>query len=196
MSHKNEYPKMTKPYGNMMNVDGPYGNMMNNEHMTPYGKPMYNQHSPCWNMPQYGHMPMQNPSYYGNMDSVKPQLSKKDMYDMCHKHHLHFVHMHTNDGKLIEGIIDEVDEEGVTLLTPCGDMARGEDDREERPFGAGYEYGAFGPGYGGFGPGYGYGGYGPGYGYGYGGYPRRFRRFRRNRFPFSVLSGLMFPFFF
>ncbi|SFL80239.1 hypothetical protein SAMN04487943_10456 [Gracilibacillus orientalis] len=34
------------------------------------------------------------------------------------------------------------------------------------------------------------------YGFGYGGYPRRFRRFRRHRFPFLLLRSLFFPYYY
>ncbi|PKR77541.1 hypothetical protein CEY16_11205 [Halalkalibacillus sediminis] len=104
------------------------------------------------------------------------------MYDMCKNNKLHMVTLETNDGKYVEGIVDEYDKEGVTLIMPSGDM----ENQERVWFGGGFG----GPGYGpGFGPGY-------GAGFGYGRYPRRFRRFRRQRFPFFGLRRFFFPFFY
>ncbi len=101
---------------------------------------------------------------------------KKQMYELCNKFHLYFVQIQAIDGQMYDGIIEDVDDDSVTLLMPYGDM-----DREvgtERQYGFGYS---------------GYGGYG---GYGGFGFPRRFRRFRRFRFPFFRLRRLFFPYYY
>ncbi|MDQ0351437.1 hypothetical protein J2R98_001251 [Alkalibacillus filiformis] len=136
------------------------------------------------------HMKKDPKHHHQKMD---PKHHMKSMFDTCHKHRMHLVQVQAHDGQVYDGIIDDVGEDGVTLIMPWGDyedMDHGYDDR----MGPG---GGFGPGYGpGYGSGYGPG-YGPGYGlgYGHGQYPRRFRRFRRHRFPFSGLSRIFFPFF-
>ncbi|MDQ0158226.1 hypothetical protein [Alkalibacillus salilacus] len=109
---------------------------------------------------------------------------EEDFHHLCRQHQMHFVHLETQDGQMFDGIIDDVDDQSVTLIMPWGDM---EQDRFDDGYGGGYGQG-YGPGYG-----------GPGYGQGYGGpgrYPRRFRRFRRHRFPFRFLNRIFFPFFY
>ncbi|WP_411954243.1 hypothetical protein ACKXGF_13650 [Alkalibacillus sp. S2W] len=109
---------------------------------------------------------------------MKPK--EEDFHHLCRQNQMHFVHLETQDGQLFDGIIDDVDGQSVTLIMPWGDM---EQDRFDDGYGGGY-----GQGYG-----------GPGYGQGYGGpgrYPRRFRRFRRYRFPFRFLNRIFFPFFY
>ncbi|WP_152656595.1 hypothetical protein [Oceanobacillus sp. CFH 90083] len=102
-----------------------------------------------------------------NMQSMEHNPHAKQMYDTCKKFHLYFVQIQTTEGQMYDGIIEDVDNEGVTMLIPDGDMERGEG--MERQFG------------------FGYGGYG---------FPRRFRRFRRFRFPFFLLSSLFFPYYY
>ncbi|WP_054636603.1 hypothetical protein [Thalassobacillus sp. C254] len=105
------------------------------------------------------------------------------MHDMCRQYHLHFVQLQTTDGQMYDGIIEDYDNEGVTMLMPYGD------DDYSHHHQDGYRQFGFG-----FGGGFGYPyGYGAPYGYGF---PRRFRRFRRHRFPFPFLRGFFFPFFF
>ncbi|MET3682831.1 hypothetical protein ABID56_000921 [Alkalibacillus flavidus] len=116
--------------------------------------------------------------------NMKP--NNEQMHDFCRDHHMHFVHLETGDGQLFDGIIDDVDHDGVILILPWGEMGNMQDERNN-------------PNYG-YGPGSGYG-YGPGYpgqpGYGSPGrYPRRFRRFRRQRFPFRLINRILFPFFY
>ncbi|WP_175615242.1 hypothetical protein [Piscibacillus halophilus] len=117
-----------------------------------------------------------NENIAGQANMGNADHHKKSLFDTCHKHHLYLVQTETIDGQMFEGIIDEYDDDGVTLLVPYGDQDRVD---------------GYGPG-----PGYGYG-FGPGFGpqYGYG-YPRRFRRFRRFRFPFFNLRRIFFPFFY
>ncbi|MCK0473053.1 hypothetical protein [Halalkalibacter sp. APA_J-10(15)] len=117
---------------------------------------------------QYGHQPTHQPQHYHGMDQ---EAHKKQMYDTCNQYNLYFVQIQTTDGQMYDGIIDQVDPDGVTLLMPYGDMEGN----------VGYER-QFGFGYGGFGHGF--------------GFPRRFHRFRRFRFPFFGISRLFFPFFY
>ncbi|MBU8907583.1 hypothetical protein [Desertibacillus haloalkaliphilus] len=133
----------------------------------------------------------------------------QQMHDTCTHYHLYFVQLQTTDGQTFEGIIEDIDNDGVTMLMPAGETREAEDDIDERQFGvvgvgAGFPGVGVGFGFPGYGfPGYGYPGFGwfPGYGAfpGYGGfpwygYPRRFRRFRRRRFPFYGIGGV-FPFY-
>ncbi|RPF53870.1 hypothetical protein [Aquisalibacillus elongatus] len=170
--------KLHHQYGKMQNLKsdakGMFNKGPNQQAVSPYG--MGTQDSGP-NQP-YGNMGMQQGQMQQPMQ-MKPDMHKQNMFDMCQRHHLYLVQAETVDGQLFEGIVDEYDEDGVTLLIPCGDM---DDDR-----GDDYGYGA-GP--------YGYG-FGQGFGapYGYG-YPRRFRRFRRFRYPFFNLSRIFFPFFY
>ncbi|WP_245680513.1 hypothetical protein [Bacillus marinisedimentorum] len=121
---------------------------------------------------------------YGNWNRADMQMSPEQMHDFCSTYKDHYVQMETSEGQQAEGIIYKVDRQHVYLMVPVGDMG---DDRE-----AGYGYGLGGYGF----PGYGFPGYGfPGYGFGYG-YPRRFRRFRRYRYPFFGIRRFFFPFFF
>ncbi|WP_258000393.1 hypothetical protein [Bacillus sp. Marseille-P3661] len=125
-------------------------------------------------MNQYGQMPItQMPYQQMPGGGMGPQ---HDLKDFCKKYMHHYVNMQTQDGMQFDGIIDGMDQENVYMLVPDGD----EETMDER-FGVG-----FGVPY----------GYGFPWGYGYGGYPRRFRRFRRHRFPFYSIGGFFFPFFF
>lgn len=140
-----------------------------------------NGYNPYMHMPAHGQM--MSPSY-GMMDQPDYQ---KQVHDQCKNSMLQFVMIEMNDGNTYDGIIEDVDDDYVVLLIPEGDKDwsyRKDSDQndEDRQFG-----------FGGF-SGYGYGGYGyPGYGYGV---PRRFRRFRRYRFPFFGIRRLLYPFFF
>ncbi len=109
---------------------------------------------------------------YGQM--MEPQQMdyhhyQKQMHEMCKSYHLYFMQFQTTEGETIEGIIEDIDDDGVIILIPVGDMERV--DEEERQYG--YDYG---------------------YGYGY--FPRRFRRFRRRRLPFFLLRSLFFPYYY
>lgn len=113
--------------------------------------------------------------------------NNKEMLELCKQYHYHLMHFETTDGHLIEGIIENMDEEQVHLLVPSGEM----EVQEARQFAS---YGGAG-GYAqpfGYGPSYGGVPYG-GYPYGY---PRRFRRFRRYRLPYYLLGRLFFPYFY
>ncbi|UCZ54077.1 hypothetical protein LGQ02_04660 [Bacillus shivajii] len=115
-------------------------------------------------------MQHQNGHHMQQHGAMDPAAHQQQMHDVCVRFQLHLVQFETTDGQVFDGIIDSVDQEGVNMLVPTGDMER--EGESERQF------------------------YGPGYTpYGYG-FPRRFRRFRRHRFPFFGLRRLFFPFFY
>lgn len=89
-----------------------------------------------------------------------------DIKDICHRLRNYYVIGQMSDGSQMQGIIEDMDDDGITMLVPEDVDDFEMDDRQ-------FVYGGFG----------GYGGYGR----------RRFRRFRRRRFPFSFF---VFPFFF
>ncbi|MDQ0220222.1 hypothetical protein ELQ35_11390 [Peribacillus cavernae] len=72
---------------------------------------------------------------------------------------------HMSDGSKVDGIIEDMDDDGVTMLV--GEDMYADTDEGMRQFG----------------------GYGGGYG---GGYRRRYRRYRRRRYPYNYF---VFPFF-
>lgn len=109
------------------------------------------------------HQKPMNQMHHGSMDPTRHQQS---MHDFCKRYHHHLVQFETTDGHMYEGIIDNVDHNGVDMLIPVGEMERGDQVEDERQFGFGS------------------------------GIPRRFRRFRRHRFPFFILRRLFFPFIF
>ena len=113
-----------------------------------------------------------------NMPQMQQGASQQDMKDQMNGYKHYFVILEMKDGQQYEGIIEDMDAENVYVLMPVGDED-GDDDSDQRNWGWG---GGFGPGYGG------------GYGWGYG-YPRRFRRFRRYRFPFFGIGRWFSPFF-
>jgi len=103
---------------------------------------------------------------YGNPSGHMPNMqNEQDMKNLCMKYMNYHVITQMSDGTQMEGIIEDVDDEGVTMLVP-------EDiEADDRVFGVG--------GYGGF------GGYGR----------RRFRRFRRRRYPFFFFGfPFIFPY--
>ena len=93
------------------------------------------------------------------------QGGANDMHNICWQYLNYHVVGQMADGTQVEGIVEDVDDNGVTMLVPE------EVEVDERQFG-------------------GFGGYGGG---GYG--RRRFRRFRRQRFPFAIFAfPFIFPF--
>ncbi|OLS36995.1 hypothetical protein BTR22_09885 [Alkalihalophilus pseudofirmus] len=113
-----------------------------------------------------GQMPPEMMNGNGQMDQPSPE----EMYNFCTQFMQHLVQFGTNDGNVYDGIIEDVNQEGVTMLMPDGDN----DDYDNNMNNNQRQY--------------------P-YGY-YGRYPRRFRRFRRQFFPFFLLSSLFFPYFY
>ena len=125
---------------------------------------------------------MQPIPYGGQM----PQYGTQNIHDLCRRYQLFLMQFETNDGQMFDGIIDNVDDDGVDVLVPVGDY---NDDNDDYNNDNNWNRQFF-PGYGGYGfPPYGYSPYGFGY-------PRRFRRFRRRRYPFHVFRRIFFPFFF
>lgn len=114
--------------------------------------------------------------YMMNQDNREQQ----SIPGFCRKYQHYLVQFETNDGQFMDGIIENVDDDGVDMLIPVGDMEDDFFDYESRQFGS-YGFGGFG----------GYGGYS-----GFYGYPRRFRRFRRRRFPYFFIRGIYFPIYF
>ncbi|WP_247747093.1 hypothetical protein [Alkalihalobacillus sp. BA299] len=87
----------------------------------------------------------------------------RSMHDDCHKYKYYHVTLTTTDGNYFDGIIEDVGTDNVTVLVG-EDVMEGEGD------------------IGGYDRQYDYGGYG---------FPRRrFRRFRRRRFPLASLVAL------
>lgn len=115
----------------------------------------------------YNHngFPLENMPHYRQPENQ----DFRDAKSMCMQYMNFHIIAQMNDGSQMEGIIEDVDDEGVTMLVPE------EVEEDERQFG----------GYGGGG----YGGYGR----------RRFRRYRRRRFPFFVFGFPFFypyPFYY
>ncbi|WP_208590116.1 hypothetical protein [Gracilibacillus suaedae] len=78
---------------------------------------------------------------YGQM--MEPQQMdyhhyQKQMYEMCKNYQLYFMQFQTTEGETFEGIIEELDDDGVIILIPVGDTERG--DEAERQYGFGYGY--------------------------------------------------------
>ncbi|MDX8045909.1 hypothetical protein SH601_07875 [Gracilibacillus sp. S3-1-1] len=106
--------------------------------------------------------------YYQQSSHINEHHHHNHIKNMCKEYQLYFMEIQTMDGATLEGIITDIEENAVILLIPVGEMERF--DQEDRQ-------------------------YGYGYGYGYG-YPRRFRRFRRYRLPFSFIRSLFFPYYY
>lgn len=118
----------------------------------------------------------QFPMYpYPQMPQEPTGGGQQSMEELCKRYLLHLVQMEGTDGNMYEGIIEDVDDEGIDMLIPDGEMDRDDENGMYRQF-----YGTYG--------------YGP-FGYGFG-YPRRFRRFRRRRFPIYFFRRLFFPYFY
>lgn len=116
------------------------------------------------------YMPYGTPMHHEPMDQVS---HKQQMQDFCKRYHHYFAQIETTDGNIYDGIIDGSDDESVYLLVPSGDSERDDENNRQYPFG------------------------GPPFDYGFPPrFPRRFRRFRRQRFPFFFLRRLFFPYFF
>jgi hypothetical protein len=93
-----------------------------------------------------------------------------DVQNACQRYMNYYVTGQLSDGSQVEGIITDMDDNGVEMMVP----EEVQEDMTDMRYG-------------------GYGGYGGFDGYGYGRPRRRFRRFRRRRFPYSQF---VFPFIF
>lgn len=108
---------------------------------------------------------MYNNNVHGNQQWFQDNNDNRDLKGTCSKYMNFYVIAHMKDGSQMEGIIEDMDDENVTMLVP--------EEVEEQDMGVDRQYGGYG---------------------GYGGYDRprrRFRRFRRRRFPFIAFT---FPF--
>jgi hypothetical protein len=110
--------------------------------------------------------------YYQNVHGMyQPQYQhvdvSRDIKNICHRYQDFYVVGQMADGTQMEGIIQDIDEDEVTMLVP--ETVDEDGMADHRVF---VGVGGF-PGYGGFGR-------------------RRFRRFRRRRFPFYAFT---FPYF-
>lgn len=102
------------------------------------------------------------------MDPYTRESEIRNVKTACQKFMNYHVIGQMGDGSQVEGIIEDMDNDHVTMLVP--EMV--DDDMSESP--ESRVYGDFGY-----------------FGGGYGGGRRRFRRFRRRRFPYSVF---VFPY--
>ncbi|SDH68248.1 hypothetical protein SAMN05192534_10959 [Alteribacillus persepolensis] len=136
-------------------------------------QPDYRGYSPAYHF--YAQQPHAGtyPNYPAEQQGERSAAEQRNMPELCRRYQYHLVQMEGTDGQIYDGIIEDVDNDNVYLLEPAGD----DNDMDRQP-----------P----YGFGFGYGGYPP-YGYGY---PRRFRRFRRRRYPYFFFRRLFFPFFY
>jgi len=128
---------------------------------------MYNN-----NFPQ-GMFPMNQPN-----NGAQMPVQMNQMKHMCEQYLDYYVTGQMTNGSQVEGILEDVDDEGVTMMVP-EDVPAGDDMGEMNMNDMRL---------------YGFGGYG-----GYGRPRRRFRRFRRRRFPFSQFVFpiiIPFPFYY
>ncbi|MFD1739679.1 hypothetical protein ACFSCX_24655 [Bacillus salitolerans] len=154
-----------------LSTNYPYSALPYQEPLNP--SPGYPSNPGSYPFPQFPYQP-----------NVEPSLAPGHVKDFCKKHKDFYVLLEMNDGQQYDGIVDKVDDENVYMLIPDGDH------HQDREFS-----------FGGYDDDYGYGGYGSGYGQGYGGYgrryPRRFRRFRRYRFPLRrLIRAILYPYFY
>ncbi|MDR0137537.1 hypothetical protein RFW18_07220 [Metabacillus idriensis] len=98
---------------------------------------------------QYGYYP-------ANWQQEEPFETREDAMSTCRRHMNFYVIARMTDGSQVEGIIEDMDNEGVTMMIP--------EEVEESEMDANRQYG----------------------------YRRRFRRYRRRRFPYYAF---IFPFF-
>ena len=107
---------------------------------------------------------MYNPHYGMQPQQPVHQDDLRNIEDVCRKYRNFYVVGQMSDGTQMEGILEDYDDEGITMMVP--------EDVDEAEVEGMREFGV------------------------YGGFPygrRRFRRFRRRRFPRFVF---VFPFFF
>lgn len=107
---------------------------------------------------------------------IQTETDLRNIHNVCRKYRDYYVIGQMSDGSQVEGILEDADEEGVTMLVP--------EEVDEKELEPDRQFGV----YGGF----------DGYGYGR---PRRrrFRRFRRRRFPiiqFVVPFFIPYPYYY
>ncbi|MDD7796066.1 hypothetical protein [Clostridium sp. 'White wine YQ'] len=90
----------------------------------------------------------------------------KSLHDKCKKYMYYHAILKMKDGKMLDGIIEDMDDDNVIMLIP-EDIMEDDDDDDDYDHHR-QQYG----------------------GYGYGRPRRRHRRFRRRRFPFGTLAAL------
>ena len=105
-------------------------------------------------------MSVEGNNYYDDFDFIR------NIHGKCKSYMHHHVVLTMQDGSSFDGIIDGVDDNGVSVLVGEDVTEQERDDFDDQRFG-------------------GYGGIG-----GYGGPRRRFRRFRRQFFPIATLAAL------
>ncbi|WP_054703427.1 hypothetical protein [Bacillus sp. JCM 19041] len=97
------------------------------------------------------------------------QTMGEDVKQQCHRYMNYHVIGEMNDGSQFEGIIDGMDEEGVTMLIPEDIMEN--NNRQQYGYDGGYD--------------------------GYGRPRRRYRRYRRRHYPYRFLRNIfLYPFFY
>ncbi|QOR68212.1 hypothetical protein IM538_08935 [Cytobacillus suaedae] len=118
-----------------------------------------------------------------NQNGYPGMTNPMDIQNACQRYMNYYVTGQLADGSQVEGIITDMDDNGVEMMVP--------EEVQENTADMRYGYG----GYGGYN---GYDGY-DGYGYGYGRPRRRYRRFRRRRYPYAQFVFpfiLPFPFYY
>ena len=127
------------------------------------------------------------PYPYGGGMQPQDQQDLKNMQELCKKHIMHLLQFETMDGHVFPGIVENVDDDGVDVLVPDGDNY--DDNDYDYNYDNNYQHRQYW-----YGGGFGF------YPYGFPpfwqGYPFRFRRFRRRRFPFRILRRIFFPYFY
>ncbi len=112
-----------------------------------------------------------------NQNGYPGMTNPMDIQNACQRYMNYYVTGQLADGSQVEGIITDMDENGVEMMVP--------EEVQEQMTDIRYGFGSYG-GYNGYN---GYDDYG--YGYGYGRPRRRYRRFRRRRYPYAQF---VFPF--
>ena len=104
---------------------------------------------------------------HGNQQWFRQNHDVRNVQSACSKYMNYHVVGQMQDGSQVEGIVEDMDDQGVTMLVP--EIVEEPETDENRI----------------------YGGFGVGYGGGYGVPRRRYRRYRRRRYPYTTF---VFPF--
>ncbi len=91
-------------------------------------------------MNQQLHPMAQNTNMQAGMTNpeMNQQQKNKQLHDFCTQHRHHLVNVETTDGQVYDGIIDAVQQDGVFMLIPMGEMERENNEELERQFGFGF----------------------------------------------------------